>query len=205
MAKLEQSIVMEAWDSVCKGVVERVGGQRMAGAMQHDENLKQDAVDIPDRTDGENKRQQRQRQKAFTGTGNLRAVRRASAVVEALRDEMRALIELTLTVGDHRRMSLSMHTRAQTGQFGLRWRTVGTKTRHLSWDEADEIAASWGPEWAAWYGQVTNTALVLNEREMEARQQLRKERARAGLTGIGTPNDTIPADTDEEQGNDSTE
>jgi hypothetical protein len=91
-----------------------------------------------------------------------------------LRAEMRALIEVTLVVGEQRLMSLAMHTRAQTGQFSLRWRTVGTTTRHLSWAEADEIASAWGPEWAAWYCEVTNAALVLNEREKEARRRSRK-------------------------------
>jgi hypothetical protein len=124
--------------------------------------------------------------KAFTGKGGLALVRELSKSVDRLHEEMRKAVE-TSTNYPALVMYLCIHTRSSTGQQTLRWRAKGGKSKHLSWDEVEEVISKMGYADRLWYQNMTNRALLLNETEKHLRPRLRKARAAVGLDANGLP------------------
>lgn len=119
--------------------------------------------------------------KPFKGRGADRRLRDATADVDKVHDEMRALVELTRGI-KARRIYLALHTRASSGQASLRWRRAGaTSTSHIAWRDLEQWLAPLPHDLANWYRECNRAALALNEREKSARAAARSAEAQARL------------------------
>lgn len=113
--------------------------------------------------------------KAFTGKGKLLELRLMVAAIDALEVEMRSLSETSKSVTACR-MYLMLHHRNSTSYTFLRWRELGGKTRHLSWEEAEKLQQAFPSSVQDWYREISAQAIVLNAKHVEYREGIRVAR-----------------------------
>ena len=111
--------------------------------------------------------------KAFTGRGRLRELRQLGHRVDTVEQKMMALAQASKRVSSYQ-MYLVLHRRHATGYVFLRWRATGWSSKHLSWQQAEAIAARYDRERCQWYARASEAAVSLNQRHKELRQQLRE-------------------------------
>lgn len=119
--------------------------------------------------------------KAFTGRGEFRALRQICRDVDTVEKSMETLARASKLATSYQ-MYLMVHRRHSTGYTFLRWRAVGWSTRHLSWQEAEDMAARYDIKRRQWYASVSDAALTLNQRHKDLRKRLRDLEARIKKT-----------------------
>lgn len=131
--------------------------------------------------------------KAFTGRGRLHELRQLGQDVDTVEKSMDQLSRASKLVTSYQ-MYLMVHRRHATGYVFLRWRATGWSSRHLSWQDAEAIAAKYDPRRRHWYVRVSEAAMTMNERHKELRKRLRALEARVKKTRQPIYARSIPLD-----------
>lgn len=106
--------------------------------------------------------------KAFKGKGEV------VAQLKAIHEAMGALSGESKDVPG-KTVFLELHRRHQTGQVSLRWRAAFGNWRHLDWADVQGLLQGRPLEWVEFYARLQSQAEVLNAREIEARQAVRRQ------------------------------
>lgn len=110
-------------------------------------------------------------------------MKRAQAELDKVRQAQEALARITSTVGG-RTFYLAVHRRAASGQWSLRWRSMGVQGGHIAWSEIEGYFDRLPPQLKGWYRRINARALSLNADEQRARASLR---AVSGAARPGRP------------------
>lgn len=110
-------------------------------------------------------------------------MKRAQAELDKVHQAQEALARVTSTVTG-RTFYLAVHRRAASGQWSLRWRSMGVQGGHIAWSEVEGHFDRLPPQLKGWYRRINARALSLNADEQRARASLR---AVSGAARPGRP------------------
>ncbi len=115
--------------------------------------------------------------KAFTGRGNLYALRQLVASLEDVEARMRALSKSSKALVDTS-VYLTVHRRSSSGYTFLRWRERAGANRHLSWNEVSAKIAIHPSAQQRWCVEASDLANALNSEHLALRETIKSIRGR---------------------------
>ncbi|WP_404298987.1 hypothetical protein [Alicycliphilus denitrificans] len=115
--------------------------------------------------------------KALTGRGGLADLRQKIDSLDAIVLKMRQLSEKSKNVAGLG-FYLMLHQRNASGYVFLRWRARLGVNRHLSWQEAEDLAAGYPSNFYEWCMEASRQAKSLNDEHLEMRAEIKKARKR---------------------------
>ena len=99
-------------------------------------------------------------------------MKRAQAELDKVHQAQEALARVTSTVTG-RTFYLAVHRRAASGQWSLRWRSMGVRGGHIAWSEIEDYFDRLSPQLKGWYRKINARAISLNADEQRARASVR--------------------------------
>lgn len=115
--------------------------------------------------------------KALTGRGGLADLRHKIDTIDAIVLRMRELAEKSKSVAGLG-FYLVLHQRTASGYVFLRWRARQGASRHLSWEEVEDLAAAYPSNLCDWCMVASRQAKMLNDEHLEMRAEIKKARKR---------------------------
>lgn len=115
--------------------------------------------------------------KALTGRGGLADLRQKLDSIDAIVLTMRQLAEKSKSVAGLG-LYLMLHQRSSSGYVFLRWRARQGVSRHLNWEEAEEMASTYPSDMRDWCKEASRQAKSLNDEHLEMRSEIKKARRR---------------------------
>lgn len=124
---------------------------------------------------GEQDCQNRVDVKALTGTGNLARLRQQIASIDSCAKQMQELTKASKAVIGLP-IYLELHQRSASGYVFLRWRQRYGASRHVGWDEVDELTKELSAEMRAWCHTASQRAQELNAAHLQHRGEIKRIR-----------------------------
>lgn len=115
--------------------------------------------------------------KALTGRGGLADLRQKIDALDAIVQRMRQLSEMSKNVAGLG-CYLMLHQRSASGYVFLRWRARLGVSRHLNWQEVEELVSAYPSDMRDWCMQASRQAKALNDEHLEMRAEIKKARKR---------------------------
>ena len=115
-------------------------------------------------------------------------MKRTLAQLDKVHRAQEALARITGTVRG-RTFYLAVHRRSASGQWSVRWRSMGVQGGHIAWSEIEDYFDRLSPQLKGWYRKINARAIFLNDEEQRVRASLRVTRgaARLGSSDEGEP------------------
>lgn len=105
-------------------------------------------------------------------------MKRAQAELDKVHRAQEALARITSTV-QGRTFYLTVHRRSASGQWSVRWRSMGVQGGHIAWSEIEDYFDRLSPQLKGWYRKINARAISLNDEEQRVRASLRVTRGAA--------------------------
>jgi hypothetical protein len=113
--------------------------------------------------------------KALTGTGNLARLRQEVGRLDGCATQMQELAKATKAVPGLG-IYLELHKRSASGYVFLRWRERFGSSRHVGWEEIDELTQTLPTQTRDWCKSASLRAQELNSAHLEARSEIKRIR-----------------------------